>query len=83
MRKRGLEEERNYATECVSMLVTSKSSEGAYIDLCRVVLGESRLKSVRGTFGPFGELRVETCALTRVDELVHRFSSRYHNLGTF
>jgi hypothetical protein len=27
-----------------------------------VVLGESRLKSVRGTFGLFGELRVKTCA---------------------
>ena len=34
MRKRELEEERNCATECVSMLFTSKSGEGAYINLC-------------------------------------------------
>jgi hypothetical protein len=27
-----------------------------------IVLGESRLESVRGTFGLFGELRVETRA---------------------
>jgi hypothetical protein len=34
MRKSELEEERNCATECVSMLFTSKSGEGAYINLC-------------------------------------------------
>jgi hypothetical protein len=34
MRKRELEEERNCATECVSMIFTSKSGEGAYINLC-------------------------------------------------
>ncbi|KFX86076.1 hypothetical protein V490_09241 [Pseudogymnoascus sp. VKM F-3557] len=34
MRKRELEEETNCATECVSMIFTSKSGEGAYINLC-------------------------------------------------
>lgn len=34
MRKREMEEESNHATECVSMIFTSKSSEGAYVNLC-------------------------------------------------
>jgi hypothetical protein len=39
--------------------------------LClQVVLGESQLESVRGTFSLFSKLQVETRALTRVDELV-------------
>jgi hypothetical protein len=34
IRKRELEEEKNYVIEYVSMLFTSKSGEGAYISLC-------------------------------------------------
>ncbi len=34
MHKRELEEERNCTTECASMIFTSKSGEGAYINLC-------------------------------------------------
>jgi hypothetical protein len=47
-----------------------------------IVLGESRLESVRATFGLFGELRVTTRALTRVDELVRRVLSRVLKLFT-
>ena len=34
IRKRELEEERNYVTEYVLMLFISKSGEGAHINLC-------------------------------------------------
>jgi hypothetical protein len=34
IRKRELKEEKNYITECVSMLFISKSGEEAYISLC-------------------------------------------------
>ena len=44
MRKRELEEERNCATECVSMLFTSKSGEGAYINLCLDLKGGLKIR---------------------------------------
>jgi hypothetical protein len=39
-----------------------EEEEFIYFGDSRVVFGESRLESVRGTFGLFGELRVETRA---------------------
>jgi hypothetical protein len=46
MRKRELEEERNRATECVSMIFTSKSSEGAYVNLCLELEGGLRIRDM-------------------------------------
>lgn len=42
IRKRELEEKRNYVTEYVLILFTSKSSEGAYINLCLDLKGDKR-----------------------------------------
>ena len=44
MRRRELEEEANCATECVSMIFTSKSGEGAYINLCLELEGGLRIR---------------------------------------
>lgn len=44
MRKRELEEEKNSATECVSMIFTSKSGEGAYVNLSLELEGGSRIR---------------------------------------
>ncbi|KAF2174454.1 hypothetical protein K469DRAFT_186464, partial [Zopfia rhizophila CBS 207.26] len=44
MRNRELEEERNPATECVSMIFTSKSGEGAYLNLSLELEGGLRIK---------------------------------------
>ncbi|KAK8924450.1 hypothetical protein VCV18_004872 [Metarhizium anisopliae] len=44
MRRRELEEARNCATECVSMIFTSKSGEGAYINLCLELEGGIRIR---------------------------------------
>ncbi|KAF1963882.1 hypothetical protein BU23DRAFT_640222 [Bimuria novae-zelandiae CBS 107.79] len=44
MRKRELEEEKNPATECVSMIFTSKSGEGAYVSLSLELEGGSRIR---------------------------------------
>ena len=44
MRKRELEEEKNSTTECVSMILTSKSGEGAYVNLSPELEGGSRIR---------------------------------------
>jgi len=44
MRKRELEEEKNCAIECVLMLFTSKSGEGAYISLCLDLKGGLKIR---------------------------------------
>ena len=46
MRKRELEEERNHATDCVSMIFTSKSSEEAYLNLCLELEGGLRIRDM-------------------------------------
>lgn len=42
--KRELEEERNYATEYVLILFISKSSKGAYINLCLDLKGGLKIR---------------------------------------
>ncbi|KAL5313253.1 hypothetical protein ACEPPN_018986 [Leptodophora sp. 'Broadleaf-Isolate-01'] len=44
MRRRELEEEKNCATECVSMIFTSKSGEGAYMNVCLELEGALRIR---------------------------------------
>jgi hypothetical protein len=44
IRKRELEEERNYVTEYILILFTSKSGKGAYINLCLDLKGGLKIR---------------------------------------